>query len=104
MTDAERWLREHTVDAPAELLEVMIGALPPNFPGGTPAALAAAAITLYEEVIDGGGGREAALPLLAADALFTHAFEVQMEIDPGGLEEFAAKWGGTGSLGRLASP
>jgi hypothetical protein len=98
---AESWLRDRVPDAPAELLATMIAALPA---GETPApdALAGGALTLYRRVAGGSGGREDALPLLAADALLTHAFEAQAESDPAGLEGLAERWGLRGALGEVA--
>lgn len=55
-------------------------------------ALARAASRLYDEVAAGAGDRGAALPLLAADALLTHAFEARASSDPAGLSAFAARW------------
>jgi len=65
-------------------------------------SLARGALDLYGRVLDGSGGREDALVLLAADALLTHAFHAQAEADPERLPEFAARWGGTGAVGQLA--
>jgi hypothetical protein len=65
-------------------------------------ALACGARLLYREVLAGTGGREDAIVLLAADALLTHAFEAQAESDPAGLAAFAARWGASGEIGRLA--
>jgi hypothetical protein len=79
----------------------MIGALPAGA-SGIPDALAEAAVSLYGEVIRGSGGREDALPLLAADALLTHAFHAQAELDPAGVPALAARWGAAGRLGELA--
>ena len=101
MTAAESWLRERVPGAPAELLAAMIAALPPD-DAPAPDGLAAGALALYRRVADGSGGREDALPLLAADALLTHAFEAQAESDPQGLEELAGRWGLRGALGEVA--
>jgi hypothetical protein len=101
--DAAAWLRARLADAPPELLDAMEWALP----GGAPTvadALAEGALLLYGALRSGGGGREDALPLLAADALMTHALEAQAEADPAGLAEFAARWGAAGRLGALAEP
>lgn len=101
MTPAEAWLRERLAAAPPRLLDAMLEALPPEaLP--VPDALAGGALRLYEAVALGSGGREAALPLLAADALLTHAFQAQAEADPDGVAELAARWGGAGRLGTLA--
>jgi len=98
---AERWLRERVPDAPPELLSAMIGALAADG-APVPDALASGAITLYRRVAAGSGRREDALPLLAADALLTHAFEAQAEIDPSGLEALASRWGVGGVLGEVS--
>ncbi len=103
MTAAGEWLAGHTEGAPPELLEAMLIALPPAS-GAVPEDLAAAALGLLRTVLGGSGGREDALPLLAADALLTHAFHAQAEIDPGRLPEFAARLGAGGELGALLQP
>jgi hypothetical protein len=103
---AERWLRERVPDSPAPLLRTMLEALPPEGgevePSGVPGALAAGALHLYREVVRGSGGREDALPLLAADALLTHAFQAQAEISPDGLPSLVAQCGPDGRLGEVA--
>ena len=101
MTPAEAWLRERVADTPPELLDAMIRALPGE--GEVPEALAAGAVELYRAVLAGNGRREDAYPLLAADALFTHALEAQAEADPDGVAHFAQRWGGAGKLGALAA-
>ena len=100
MTGAQRWLRKHLEDAPPELLETMAAALPEE-DGPVPDALAVAAMALYGRVLNGVGGREDALPLLAADALLTHAVEAQAAADPAGLESFVERWGPSGRLAEL---
>lgn len=102
MNAAAAWLRAHAAAAPAPLLERMLAALPP-VSATVAEALAEAALALYAEVLEGTGGREDALPLLAADALLTHAFEAQAELDPAGLTAFAARWGAAGRLAELAA-
>lgn len=101
MKPAERWVRERLADAPPALLDAMAAALPEDAP--VPDALAEGALRLLERVARGSGGREDALPLLAADALLTHAFQAQAEADPAGVAALAARWGGAGRLGELAS-
>jgi hypothetical protein len=103
VTDAERWLRERLPDAPAGLLDAMAAALPTEGGGALADTLAAGALRLYAGLSGGAGGRENALPLLAADALMTHALEAQSEADPDGLADFADRWGAAGRLGDLAS-
>lgn len=102
MSPAERWLRERLAGAPPALLDAMIAALPPGGGDSVPEALAAGAVSLYERVLAGTGGREDALPLLAADALMTHALEACAETDAESVADFARRWGGAGRLGELA--
>lgn len=59
-------------------------------------------MSLYGQILRGTGGREDALPLLAADALLTHALEARAEMDVDGVAEFAEAWGGAGRVGGLA--
>ena len=94
MTDAERWIRERLVDTPAELLEAMCDAAAVH-PLPVPEALARGALDLYERLARGAGDRSDALPLLAADALLTHAFEALAEIDLPGIEAASRRWGAT---------
>ncbi|HEX5520123.1 MAG TPA: hypothetical protein VFX29_00445 [Longimicrobiaceae bacterium] len=103
---AERWLRERLPGAPPRLLEAMAAAVaeasgPEADAAAVPDALAEAALRLYREVLGGTGGRDDALPLLAADALLTHALQAQAELDPTGVADFAARWGGAERLGDL---
>jgi hypothetical protein len=102
VSPAERWLRERLPDAPAALLDAMAAALLAE--GGGPLAdvLASGALRIYAHVLRGSGGREDALPLLAADALMTHALQAQAEADPDALAEFARRWGAAGRIGELA--
>ena len=100
MTAAGRWLENRLGDAPAELLQAMHQALATE-DGPVAEALAGAAMTLYGQVLVSGGGRADALPLLAADALLTHAMEAQAEADPAGLAAFVERWGAAGRLGEL---
>lgn len=97
---AAEWLRQHVPSAPAELLSEMLAALPPG-EAAVPEALAEGAARLYQEVVAGSGGREDALPLLAADALLTHAFQAQAALDPAGVEALAERWGAAGRLREL---
>ena len=101
MTQAARWLGERVPAAPTRLLEAMLAALPTDA-ATAPDALAEGALALYQAVLRGSGGREDALPLLAADALLTHAFHAQAELDPAGIPELARRWGGAGRLGEVA--
>ena len=74
--------------------------------GGLPVpdALAEGALAIYARLLAGGAGarKEDALPLLAADALFTHALEAQAEIDPDGVAALAERIGAAGALAGLA--
>jgi len=74
----------------------------PDRDEAVPVALAEAALALYAAVARGSGGRDDALPLLAADALLTHAFEAQAEVDPNGVADLADRYGASGRLGLLA--
>jgi hypothetical protein len=95
VTPAERWLREHLADAPPELLEAMAAALPaepdPEAGPDVSEALFRAGTALYARVLAGRGGREDALPLLAADALFTHALEARALAAPEEVPAFARR-------------
>jgi hypothetical protein len=102
VTPAERWLRERLEGSPPHLLARMAGGLPAES-ASIPDALAAGAIELYRQVLRGRCGREDALPLLAADALLTHAFEAQAELEPTGVPALAARWGAGGRLGELVA-
>lgn len=84
MSDPATWLTERLASAPEALVDSMVRALPPST-DPLPDALVEGALRLYGEVARGAGGREDALPLLAADALFTHAFEAQAELDIDGI-------------------
>ena len=101
MTDAARWLHSRLTGAPPALLEAMLAALPERVDQPVPEALAEGAMSLLAQVRNGSGGREDALPLLAADALFTHALEAQAELDPDGLPAFAERIGAAGAIGAL---
>lgn len=101
MTEAAAWLRARLSGAPPELLDAMEWALPEDAPSVAD-ALAAGALLLYDALRTGGDAREDALPLLAADALMTHALQAQAEADPASLSGFAERWGAAGRLGALA--
>lgn len=100
MSPGEAWLRDRVGDAPPQLLETMIAALS-GTDGAVPEVLATAAVHLYGQVAASYGGREDSLPLLAADALLTHAFQAQAEIDPDGLVALAERWSARGELGKV---
>lgn len=101
MTDAAGWIRARLADAPPALLGAMLAALPDDASLALPDALAEGALSLYAALREGGGGREDALPLLAADALFTHALEAQAGLDADAVPALAARIGAAGALGRL---
>lgn len=106
--DVDRWIESRLANAPGALLDVMRD---PELDTGVEAEgaatiadrLAARAIRLYGEVLDRRGERDDALLLLAADALFTHAFQAQAESDPAALLQFAQRWGAKGELERLST-
>jgi hypothetical protein len=101
VSEAALWLRSRTLAAPGPLRDSMLHALAATHESTVPDALAEAAVALYSRVVADRGGRDQALPLLAADALLTHAFEAQAEIDPGGIPTLARRWGGAGRLGMV---
>ena len=100
MTPAELWLREHCPGAPPRLLDCMVGALP-AMSGSVPDALLQGAARLYREVAASDCTRTDALPLLAADALLTHAFQVQAELDVAGIAALADRCSAAEFLGGM---
>jgi hypothetical protein len=103
VTPAERWLREHLADAPPELLDAMAAALPAEGEPDVSEALFRAGTALYARVLEGRGGREDALPLLAADALFTHALEARALAAPHEVADFARRMVGAPGFAALAA-
>jgi hypothetical protein len=105
VTAAEAWVRERLANTPPALLNAMLTALPddPDLPVAD--ALAEGALSLYARLLTGGAGalREDALPLLAADALFTHALEAQAQADPDGVSALAERMGAAGALAGLGA-
>ena len=99
--NATEWIRQRVSSAPSELLDAMILAASPH--DGLPVAegLAEAALGLYRRVAASGGTREDALDLLAADALFTHAFQAQAENAPDRADDFTERWSGRGRLAEV---
>ena len=91
MTPAEAWVRERLEDAPPALVQAMLAALPADGDLAVPDALAAGARALYASLE--GAARAEALPLLAADALATHALEAQAEADSAGVAALAEAMG-----------
>lgn len=100
MTPAEAWIRERLGDAPPALLAAMIAALPADESLSVPEAMAGAAVALLGTL--DGARRDEALPLLAADALLTHAFAAQAETDADGVAALAERFGAAGALGAIA--
>jgi hypothetical protein len=83
-------------------IDAQSGDARPGADAALPDTLAAAAVALYRSLRGGATQRDDALPLLAADALMTHALEAQAQSDPAGLAAFAERWGAAGKLGELA--
>jgi hypothetical protein len=79
----------------------MVQALPAEAPS-VPDALAAGALELLGSLRGDDAARDDALPLLAADALLTAAFEAQAESDPEGIGALSVRWGVAGRLGAVA--
>jgi hypothetical protein len=76
---AGAWLVARVPDAPAELLARMLAAARAAPGDDVAAGLAGAAHACLARVLESDGGRSAALDLLAADALLTHALEAAAE-------------------------
>ena len=93
MNIGRQWLEGRLDGAPPALVATMMAAVPAASPT-IAEALVAGALELYGRVARGSGGREDALPLLAADALFTHAFEAQAELDPSAIPALADRCAG----------
>jgi hypothetical protein len=95
---ARSWLAARVAAAPPALRERMDTALAglPDAPGGRAGKLGAAALVCLRAALDAGPGRDAALPLLAADGLLTHGCEAAAEeAGDEGVAVFAANWGAT---------
>lgn len=92
LTSLPAWLDRHAAQAPPVLGE-RARAYVASIPSGAPDAevLAAAATAALEDVARQRQGREAALDLLAADALITLALLSQATQDPSRLHEFATR-------------
>jgi hypothetical protein len=84
------WFAEESAGAPALLRERSAGYLIGREQGDPAEALAAAAHDALRASL-AHSGREAALDLLAADALVTLALKARAFQDPGGLRDFAAR-------------
>lgn len=99
---AEGWLVDRIGDAPDHLVSLMLEAIRLAESTTIPERLAEGALLLYKRVVAGNGDRADAFPLLAADALLTHAFQAMAEADPGKIQEFADRWTASEELARLA--
>ena len=87
---ADRWLAEHTSEAPPKLRDRVIAHAGVITEGATDAEhLALAAERVLAIVEEHPGGRTIALDLLAADALITLALLAQAESAPEHLGAFA---------------
>ena len=92
VSPATEWLMRQVGPSPPELIQTMLSVLSDS-PGRSVAdVLAEGAMALYATSLSGTGGREDALALLAADALFTHAFQAQAELDADGLPGYLTHW------------
>jgi hypothetical protein len=96
---AERWLEERLGEAPPELaaeIRTLVRAVADDSrdESGDAVALliARAGLSGLDEIVDGRGGRESALRLLAADAALTLAFEAGAELN-GDVQELRGKLG-----------
>lgn len=86
------WFEQESAGAPPVLLRRAAQYLSRRPDTGDPAeALALAAQDALRTSLAHSAGREAALDLLAADALVTLALKARAALDPGGLREFAAR-------------
>ena len=101
----ERWLDERLDEAPPELasdvrtLVRAVGDDALDESGDSIAMLLArAGLSGLDEIVDGRGGRETALRLLAADAALTFAFEAAAELE-GDVQALCTRLGPDGELG-----
>ena len=106
LSAAERWLDERLDEAPSELamdVRTLVRAVGDDAPDDSGDAiaelLARAGLSGLDEIVDGRGGRETALRLLAADAALTLAFEAAAELD-GDVQALCTRLGPCGELGR----
>lgn len=89
MNDAARWLDERTTNAPMPLRDRMQSALAQSSaPVSVHEALAAAAQLCLQAALLRPAHRAAALDLLAADALLTHACAAAADAGPQELARF----------------
>ncbi len=106
------WLGPRLQGAPPDLAEAVRGLIEQGSGAGAsidpraeiPDRLAAAAIRGFDGVLEAADpssrSREAALRLLAADALLTYAFEAAADLETG-ADELAERIGPGGTLGSL---
>jgi hypothetical protein len=101
---AGAWLVARVPDAPAELLERMLAAVRATPDADVATGLARAAHHCLTHVLESDGGRSAAVDLLAADALLTHALEAAAEQGEEEVESVVRTFGAAGLaplLGRV---
>jgi hypothetical protein len=96
-TAAIEWLRERAADVPPELQARMELALLTTGHDDAAAAdvahaLAQAAVSCLRDALTTCEHRRAALPLLAADALITAAFEAAADRDPAAVAALCAEY------------
>lgn len=94
---ARDWLERHVTGAPPALRERMAAAIEglegAAATGGVPLLLARAAEECLRATLASPSERPAALHLLAADALLTHACQAAAAQGLDALETFTAEWG-----------
>lgn len=101
---ARAWLEAREPDIPGPLRERMRAALSAAATGDGPATdLAQAALDCLRAALDAGDGRGAALHLLAADALITHAAEAAAMDGEDALRQLESTLGAA-ALGRRFLP
>lgn len=108
----DEWLGPRLQGAPPELavaVRELLDLVPParapgEGPGEIPDRLATAAVRGFDGVLEATDpsprSREAALRLLAADALLTYAFEAAADLETE-VDELAERIGPAGTFGRL---
>lgn len=102
--DALSWIDDHLGDAPPSLVERMRELVRVSDGRTSAHALANAAAAGLRNAIEIGDKREAALDLLAADALLTHACELVASLDPDGLPGFVEEYGPDRIEARIEPP
>lgn len=95
--NAAEWLAAESDGAPPVLRGAMLSALPES-ESRAPVALVDASMDLFAQLVASDGTRRDALPLLAADALLTHAFAAA---EPGDVPQLANA--ALARLGQLAA-